>query len=381
MSGRIAVVFPLPLEPVHLGKDLFQIPEGLRRLGFEPELHCPEATGSDWPLPVIEAGREALAEPDHWRGRELTGAIAFSFLRHSELLEALRIAGVPAVAKGDTTGHVIARAHPRETLDYALFAPPTLLDRVAFLGQWIARMGPYHRTELNELLRAVGSARATVVETSAARDAVAQVLEGAGAPALVERLEVVPNPVAPEFAEERLPAVAEKEKLVVAVGRWDLAVKGASLLAGALERFLARRPDYRAVVAGGGGERVFARAGVDRLEHVGQLGTSEMVALLRRARIVAVSSRWESFSLSSHEGLAMGCSVVGPPLQPLLDIVAAGPYGTLAKSRSVHGLAVALDAEATAWDRGERYPGTIASAWRKRLDVNAVAGRFAELLS
>jgi glycosyltransferase involved in cell wall biosynthesis len=378
MSDRIAVVFPLPLERQHLGKDVFLIPEGLRRQGFAVELHCTEARGGDWPLPVVEAGPHGLADPRHWRGQNLAGAIVFSFLRHARLLAAVRESGARVVAKGDTTGFVIAREHPRQTLEYALFDPPSFPRTALSVLYWLARVGPLHRREARELVRAIRTAEITVVETQSARESTERALARLGVAELAERLVVLPNPVADLFV--RGDVAGERERLVVAVGRWDLRVKDAPLLVAALKRFLDEHPDNRAVVIGSGGERVFAGHAGGRLEHVGRLSQEEMVPLLGRARTVVTSSRWESNSLSLHEGLAMGCTVAGPVLPPVRDIVARGPYGTLAARRDARGLAAALAAEATAWERGERDPAAIAAFWRRHLDVSVVAGRFAALL-
>jgi hypothetical protein len=77
----------------------------------------------------------------------------------------------------------------------------------------------------------------------------------------------------------------------------------------------------------------------------------------------------------------MGCSVVGPALAPLRDVVAAGPYGTLASHRTAPELAAALGHEADAWVSGSRDPQAISSFWRRRLDVEAIARRYATLLN
>ena len=376
MSGRVAIAFPLPLEREHIGKDVFLIAEGLRRLGHPVELHAPSAVPGDWPLPVIEAGRDGLERADHWAGRDLAGAVVFSFLRHSRVLAALRATGARVVAKGDTTGHVVVRAHPRRTLEYALLDPPTARRRAVSVAYWLARMGPLHRREATELARALDAAHVTVVETQGAKLAATAALERLGAGALAERLVVVPNPVGELFLRGEV--AADREPLLVAVGRWDLRVKDAPLLAGALGRFLASHTDHRAVVVGRGDVPALAARG--RLERAGVLPREQLVGLLGRARIVASSSHWESFSLSAYEGLAMGCTVAGPALAPLREATAQGPFGTIAARRDAEGLASALAAEAAAWERGERDPVAGAAYWRARVDGDAIARRYAELL-
>jgi glycosyltransferase involved in cell wall biosynthesis len=290
------------------------------------------------------------------------------------VLAAVREAGLLVVSKGDTTGETVARAHPRATFVHALHDRPSPRERALSLAQWLARMGPLAGRDARQLVHALGIAAVTVVETPGARDAVRFALARAGAEALAERLRVIPNPVAQAFSA--LPVPATREPLVVAVGRWDLAAKDAPLLSRALDRFLAGRPDYRAVIVGAGGDGVFGA----HVERTGRLAQEEIVALLGRARIVVTSSRWESFSLSSHEGLAMGCTVAGPALQPLRDIVAAGPYGTLAGRRDAAGLAAALDQEAAAWEQGRRDPAATAAFWRGRLAIDAVGREYAALI-
>jgi hypothetical protein len=375
MSRRIAVVFPFPLLVAHLGKDLFLIPEGLRRLGYDVELHCPEAApGVDWPLPIHVAGPAGLERPEQYAARGLEAAIVFSFLRFPRILAAVRAAGLAVVAKGDTTGQSVARAHPSPTLMHALYDQPTRRQRAVAVALWLARIGPLAGRDARELQRVLRLADVTVVETQAARAAVRVALARGGAAELDERLCVITNPVADAFT--RGPVPTAREKLVAAVGRWDLAAKDTPLLARALDRFLARHPDHRAVIVGDGGEGAFGA----RVERAGRRTQEEIVHQLGRARIVVTSSHWESFSLSSHEGLAMGCTVVGPALQPLRDIVAAGPYGMLARRRDPAGLADALAVETAAWDDGRRDPGAIAAFWRPRLQIDTVARAFADLL-
>ena len=373
MSGRrVAVVFPLPIEPVHLGKDVFLIPEGLRRLGWEAELHCPSAGDREWPVPVVTG---PVHEPSYWRSRPADGAIVFSFLHNAPLLEAVRESGARVVAKADSDGAVVARSHPRQTLTYAWFDSPRLSKRALALVYWLGRVGPLHRRELASLIAAVDTADHTAVETEPAREAVAGVLGGHGG---ADRLVTIPNPIGDAFTTAPLPE-DDRERLLVAIGRWDLPVKDAPLLAAALREFLAARPDYRAIVIGREGERAFGR--IERVEYRGQLPQGEIVPLLGRARTFVSSSRWESFCLAAHEALAMGCTAVGPGLPPFVDVASRGPYGTVARERDAHGLAAALTTEAAAWDSGARDPAATAAFWRARLDVEAVAHRFADLLS
>ena len=75
--SRVAVVFPFALEAGHLGKDLFLIPEGLRRRGVDVELHCPTAQpGVDWPLQVRKSDLERTS------AKEKTGVFTGAYARN-----------------------------------------------------------------------------------------------------------------------------------------------------------------------------------------------------------------------------------------------------------------------------------------------------------
>jgi glycosyltransferase involved in cell wall biosynthesis len=378
MSGpRLAGVFPLTLEPLHIGKDPVLIPLGMRERGWAVELHAPAVTGDGWPVPVHTAPLSELGDPGYWAERGLDAAIATTFIDYGGPVAALRAAGVRAIAKGDTDGLLAPRAFPRKSLPQAIWARGGPLRRAASLAYWAMRAGPWHGREMRKLRGLVESADAFSVESGVARDRIRLLLERSGAPELAERLHVVLAPIRPAFTRGEVPR--ERDELVVAIGRWEDPQKNPRLMAGALQRFLRSHPGYRAVVLGAGATGRFGGLGeqVSAVEHADAGGLLE---LLRRARIVVSSSRWESFSLAAHEGLASGCSVAAPPLAPFLQMAAGGPYATIQRGRGPDGLAATVAAEARAWEAGERDPVAIAAHWRDLVDVDAVARRYEELL-
>ncbi len=375
MSRRVATVFTEPLRPFHRGKEVGLIPLGLRDRGWAVETHAPDADPSLWDYPVHVASLEQLAAPAYWAGRELDALLVYSFFRHEPIMRAVRAAGARVVVKGDTDGLLSARLEPRRTFAMAAHAG-TARTRPLQVAHWLARLGPLHRREVAQLAAAVELADAFALESDPARDRLAAILRHHGRADLVARLHVVPSPASPAFT--RTEVLREREPLVVAAGRWDDPQKNAPLLAAALERFLAEHPGWRAHVVGAGAEALFRRHGI---EVTSQLAHDDLATLVRRARVVASSSRWESFSLAVHEGLACGCSFAATPLAPFRHAAARGPFGTLAGRRGAAGLAAALAAEAAAWDSGARDPAAIAAFWRGELDVDAVAGRFETLLA
>ncbi|EIV96362.1 glycosyltransferase [Frankia sp. QA3] len=132
-------------------------------------------------------------------------------------------------------------------------------------------------------------------------------------------VEVIPNP----FDAEPwlgIPDVADTTPTIAVVGRLE-AFKGVDVLLDASVRLRAAGVSHRLVLAGrsageidgiASGEWLARRAfqlGLD-VEFTGHLSGSQLHEVYRRARVVAVPSRFESFSIVAAEAMAAGRPVV-----------------------------------------------------------------------
>src|SRR5262249_13050394 len=137
-----------------------------------------------------------------------------------------------------------------------------------------------------------------------------KVLRAEGVDELAARLAAVPYPVSEQFCSR--PVSAERQRRVVAIGRWDAAQKHPRLMAAALERFLTRDRETEVVLIGQGGQRVFG--GIARrhpqVRVAGVLPAEEVADCLAASRVLALSSRWESGPIVAFEALALGATVV-----------------------------------------------------------------------
>ena len=218
-------------------------PAGLRGRAALPRRPTATWTGR---CPCARRVRRASSSPSSTGGRGLDG-------RDRVLVPAL-----PATAGGRARRRAHRRGQGRhDRADRRAGAPAgdahpraasisrRSAGRAVSLAHWLARIGPLAGRDARELHAVLRLADATVVETQAARDAVGTALgpcrrrppRGAAARGR--------QPGRRRLHARRCPG--EREQLVVAVGRWDLAAKDAPLLAKALDRFLAERPDHRAV--------------------------------------------------------------------------------------------------------------------------------------
>jgi glycosyltransferase involved in cell wall biosynthesis len=257
-----------------------------------------------------------------------------------------------------------------------------LAGRLKCLKYWLGRV-------LRETARGSAEDREAVASTRAS-DAVVfghgqgrrnfrRFLARSGVPELGERLAVVPFAIGASFLD--CPVPVAKDDLVVAIGRWDDPQKHPARLAAALARFLAGRAGTEVVVFGRGSERFAPVARrFPALSIAGVQPQDAVARALARARSIVFSSRWEGSPHAALEALALGATLVGPPIASLASWTEDGRYGTVARSRRASSLARALSGELAAWDEGTREPREIARQWRARLAPEVVCRRLLEAL-
>ncbi len=119
---------------------------------------------------------------------------------------------------------------------------------------------------------------------------------------------------------------------VIAVGRWDEAVKGWPLLLDIARRFLPLYPDWKMVVVGGlpnfSESEKQELAALDRLVLTGKLEHQQLSQWNRKAKIYLLTSHCETFNIAAAEALCCGCSVVGPAQIASASYFAGNQSGT-----------------------------------------------------
>jgi glycogen(starch) synthase len=218
------------------------------------------------------------------------------------------------------------------------------------------------------LLRAADRA---VFVSAAERDAAVEWLPEIAARAFVVPNGVPPLPVVPADIEDR------SEGPIVFAGRFARS-KGMDLLAGIVPRLVRERP---VVLAGGHGDaegeeiaRRLAFAFPGRCRLAGWLSRDELDALLRRAALVLVPSRYEPFGLVALEALAAGAPVLAADVGGLREVVGEGSGGRRLGSRDP-GVWAGAAAELLA--SGARREAACGPAWARRFSPAAGAVRLA----
>jgi glycosyltransferase involved in cell wall biosynthesis len=274
--------------------------------------------------------------------------------------------GIRLIVKGDTDGTIGYPLVPNYLRARPIGCNPMNLIRHL---KWRLPLGVMVRRRLEH----IALSDLTVVESPGAAINLFQILKYWGYVGNLGVLRFIPNPVSPSAMLK--PPVKSRNKMIVSIGRWDDAVKGADLLCQTIERTLSTRRDYRFLIIGKGGEAVRSKLREEFrgfVECVGQLEFEATQEALSEARILLTTSLLESFSFVTAEALCAGASVVVTPVESLVYLAGGGAYGSIARGFSANALDAALLREIQEWEQGARDPETIAARWRSELDQSGI---------
>lgn len=159
--------------------------------------------------------------------------------------------------------------------------------------------------------RVLGMASVVTVLNEAAREAVRRVDADA-------RIELIPNPVTLDLSAR---PVRDTSELVLFAGEIGVR-KGADVLARAWKTVAMRRPLARCIMVGPATEMKLPD--LERLEARGPVNRSEVLRLIRQARVVALPSRREALPMILTEANAAGRPFVSTPVGGVESIASGG---------------------------------------------------------
>lgn len=332
-----------------------------------------------------------LEDSAWWRSLGVEGVVFYGWGsgRYVPIVRAIKQADIFLVTHMDTGG-LFSIFNGVSELGGALWrttvrgghAPVSGLVRFAARLAYAASIGVI-RSDLPRL-RHLRQADCIGTVSPIAVERVRKVCRGYGGKALAAKVRLISHPCPPYMSPDPLIA---RERLVVAIGRWDdVHVKGTDLLLAATGLVCER--DRKVVFEIYGPitdpmRQWHSSLAVNVQSHVrlaGRVPNTELRRALQRARVSLCTSLRESYHGASAEALCCGCSVVGPdvPEIPSMKWFTDGPFGQMA-ARSPDAMADAMLRELSAWDAGERNPATIGSHWGAVLHAPKVAARILEL--
>jgi glycosyltransferase involved in cell wall biosynthesis len=377
---RIAIIFPTRLQAQHLFKDIGLITRGFLSLGHDTVLVCREKPeiDSSWPVQVLN--EQQMIDSLAWARMKIDAAIVYTWMGNfTEVVAALKKAGVYTISKGDTDGNLGVRVHPYQAFIRMIYPHDKAMMRARATGFWLKRYAYLYRREDELIKRNLENADVTIVETKAAKMSLRRFLSYYDMLHLENKIKVVPNPVSEDIIAGVVPSA--KRNKIVAIGRWEDPAKDVTLLTQSIARFLADCPETEVVVIGGGGESRFDQLSwqYPSFNYIGMLPHHKIAAHLADAQVCLFTSRWEGSPVAGNEALAMGCTIVGTPIPGIQSICMEGPYGAVAEGRAPRQVAAALKQELFNWACGRRDLKANAGYWRKRLAPSQVAQQILSL--
>ncbi len=357
---------------------------GFRALGHEPVVVCDQASAAGWSGPLEVAGTaDRLEETDFWQTVAADVAVIVTWHRMATVLAAMHAVGTRVISIADTDGRLSLRTYPGVAFERLMVYQESAADRLRCLKYWLTR---YLREaaggseEDREALASTRASDAVIFGHRHAKRNFNRFLARHGEQALGERLAVVPFTIGASFLCCPIPVT--RNERIVAIGRWDDPQKHAGLLAAAISRLLDSGVQTEVVIIGHGGERWFAALARRHpaVRVVGVQPQDVVARILAGSRSIVFSSRWEGSPHAALEALALGATLIGPPIPSLASWSAGGLFGTISRTRRPAGLARALRDEIAAWDTGRRNPVEISKHWRERLAPEAVCRHMLEAL-
>jgi glycosyltransferase involved in cell wall biosynthesis len=354
--------------------------KGFQEIGIECKAIMPgPAMDIDQTADLIRTDYANLEDPEWWASLEADGVVFYGWGsgKYVKIARAIKQAGLIFVTHMDTAGMLGILNGPKEyagTLWRVSHgeANNSLSGACRFLLRSL--YGSTIGLIRNDISRARHLKEADLIGaiTPIAVERIRKVCKIYGGQALANRVQLLPHPNASYM---RYDANIPKERLIVAVGRWDDAkVKGTSLLMSTSQIASENDPALHIEIYGQPTESMTQWHNIlpdnlrSRIHIKGVVPNTEITQGLQRARVSICTSLREGYHTVSAEAHCCGCSVVGPdvPEIPSMKWFALEPYGSMAK-RDAASLAKAIGEEMTAWDEGRRDPNEISQHWSKQL--------------
>jgi hypothetical protein len=373
-------------DQVFFARDSGLLCKGFQEIGIDCKAIMPgPPMETDQAEDLIRTEYRNLEDPEWWRALGGEGVVFYGWGsgKYLGIVRAIKKAGLFLVTHLDTAGILGLLNGP------SVYAGTLWRTSIGEQKGWVsgiirfcARLAYGSSVGLirNDLSRSLHLKQADVIGaiTPVAMERIRKVCRIYGGEELASRVKLIPHPNASYM--EPHPEIP-KERLVVAVGRWeDFRIKGTDLMLTTSRKILEKDHHVSMEIYGRATsgmedwhkllpERLRARV---RLK--GVCPNTEIMLALQRARVSLCTSLREGYHTVSAEAHCCGCSVVGPnvPEIPSMKWFAVGRFGRMA-GRNPDALADAVVAELGDWDHGARNQDEIAGHWSRILHSPQVA--------
>jgi glycosyltransferase involved in cell wall biosynthesis len=360
--------------------------KGFQEIGIECKAIMPGPPMEvDQTEDLIRTDYRNLEDPEWWKSLGGEGVVFYGWGsgKYVRIVRAIKESGLFLVSHMDTAGMLgvfnglgeFSGNLWRVTMGEATHPLPGILRFAARLAY-----GCSVAVLRNDISRAQHLKQADIIGAISpiALERIRKVCRIYGSEELAARVQLVPHPNASYMSWD--PSIP-KERLIVAVGRWDDAkVKGTALLMQVSELCTIRDSSLSFEIYGhpSQGMRVWHdKLSPDLRERIHLMGivpNTDVMKAYQRARISLCTSLREGYHTASAEAMCCGCSVVGPdvPEIPSMKWFACGESGRMA-ARNAESMAQAVWEENREWNKNARNPKVISDNWSAQLHSNRVA--------
>lgn len=376
----------------YFARDSGLLCKGFQEFGIACKAIMPgPAMEGDQSQDLIRTDYKNLEDPEWWRGLGGDGVVLYGWGsgKYRKIARAIREAGLILVTHMDTSGMLGILNGPREFAG-TLWRVCMGETNTVFAGfcRFMLRFA-YGSTIAflrNDISRAQHLKQANLIGaiTPIAMERIRKVCRVYGGEDLAKRVQLVPHPNASYM---RYDTTIPKERLVVAVGRWDdEKIKGTNLLM-QTARLSTETIDGLHIEIYGTTNETMIHWHSDLPNHLksrillkGVVPNTQITEGMQRARISLCTSLREGYHTVSAEAHCCGCSAIGPdvPEIPSMKWFAVEPFGRMA-ARDVVSMVKAIEEEMTSWDEGLRDPYEISQFWSKQLHAPEVAKKIIAL--
>ena len=368
------------------GRDSGLVCRSLQNAGVDCVCIMPGTPAPGEASDLIRASEEDLRSPAWWQsqGFDVVVLYAWGDPRFRKIATAIRSAGSFLIQNLDSAGIESPHADFRSwliALSDQIKGPQPLARKLRLMLRGIRDTVPaLYETRRLEMF---ADSDVLAAVSPPARDTVARYASALGFGDLVSKLQVLPHPVQDDMAYQGEP----KEPRVICVGRWlpeDRHQKDPVTTLRVAAEFLREFSQWKFEIVGRGSRSLADDLRYDpgpeireRLVFTDALPRHVLKEHYLKSRILFCGSRFESFHISSAEALCCGASIVvgDHPLLASTRWFTTRDSGTLAASRSVSDLSLALAEEARMWEQGKRDPHSISMTWKAEVSGKAVAGK------
>lgn len=362
-------------------KDTGELVLGLQELGHECDILAvlgAQAHAIPGKFPVIYLSPTNIDDSKFWRSTPYDLVICYTWLRakYLPLLKAIKKSGKKVIVKGDTDGRYSFPVNPRWGQDIVpLISVASARIALRKIKRWLCA-GNY----LQDLVSHIEVIDSLVVESPGAYSNISGILTYAKRPDLVSKISSIQNPVGGSALTRK---ISTKGKIVVCVGEWTRVVgeglqKNTECAVKVLSEFLKIEPEYEVIIIGemGGHEKAFnqlSESQKSRLHLLGKVSHHDMLDYVEKSQVFFMPSMTEGFSIAASESVAMGCSIVGTPLECLVYLARGGLGGTISYDFGSNAVLGSLLADVNRWKRGVYSATEISAFWRPRLSPKIIS--------